>query len=293
MMKYSGHCRRRMGFNAIELVVVVLLVFILLGMVLVALKIQRDSDRILVSPSNNLKQMTLAANNFNAAFKKLPPAFERFGKITFPASVHVHLMPFLEQDSLYQEILKTKGQVGTSNIVHVFLGEGHFRRATNDAAGVQEFAANLRVFSDKGVETPFDANMAPLGPLEPGTASIPRTFEEDGTSNTIVFATKFGQCANGGSHYAANPISPFAAFFGQNAAKVSGHPSDPTAAFQTQPNETQCLTSPLMAQSRNEYGLSVAMADGSIRLINRAVSPRTWNQLVQPNDGMKVEDDWL
>jgi len=48
-----------------------------------------------------------------------------------------------------------------------------------------------------------------------------------------------------------------------------------------------------MAQSRNEYGLSVAMADGSIRLINRAVSPRTWNQLVQPNDGMKVEDDWL
>src|SRR5262249_23406889 len=102
MMKCSGYFRRRLAFTAIELVVVVLLVLILVGVALVALKIQRVSDRIVVSPRNNLQQLTLAASNFNWAFKKLPPAFDKFGKITFPASVHVHLMPFLEQDGLYQ-----------------------------------------------------------------------------------------------------------------------------------------------------------------------------------------------
>src|SRR5262249_42566605 len=157
----------------------------------------------------------------------------KFGKLTFPTSAHVHLMPFLEQGPLYKEILKTKGQKGTSEVIQVFLGEGKFRRATDDAVGVQSFAANFRVFSDKGVETPFDADMVPLGAIEPGTASIPKTFQEDGTSNTIIFATKFAHCGNGGSRYAANPISPFAAFFGQNAAKVSAHPSNPAAAFQS------------------------------------------------------------
>src|SRR5262249_40617831 len=152
--------------------------------------------------------------------------------------VHVHLMPFLEADNLYQEILKTNGQKGTNELVQVFLGEGRVPRT--ESPGVQGYAANLRVFSDKGVATLFDAEMPALGPIEQGTAAIPRTFE-DGTSNTILFATKFHRCGDGGSRYAANPISPFAAFFGQNAAKVSGHPSDPTAVFQTQPNDGQCL----------------------------------------------------
>jgi len=289
MMKYNGYCRQRMGFNVIELVVVSLVVFILLGLVLAVLKIQRDNQRIVVNLSS-IKHLALANHSCNDVHRRLPPAFDKFDKILFPASVHVHLMPYIEQDKLYNVILQSNGQRGTSEVVITFLGEQDFRVGTNDAAGVQNFAANLRVFSDKGVETPFDGNMPALGAIEPGTAAIPRTFQ-DGTSNTIVFATKLAQCGNGGSHYAAAADSPFAAFFGQNAAQVKAHPSAKNATYQLNPSV--CHTTPLMAQSFTGHGLSVGLADGSVYMINPAVSPRTWNQLVQPNDGMNVENDWL
>src|SRR5207244_2701002 len=89
---------------------------------------------------------------------------------------------------------------------------------TNNGAAVQNFAANLRAFSDKGYKTPFEANMPPLAAVEPGAASLPKSFP-DGTANTIAFITKFAECGDGGSRYAAAPDSKFAAFFGQDAAQ--------------------------------------------------------------------------
>src|SRR5262249_7591489 len=146
----------------------------------------------------------------------------------------------------------------------------------NDGAGIQNLAANLRVFSEKGVDTKFDANMPALAGIEPGNSAIPRTFS-DGTSNTILFAAKYGQCKACASCYAAAPNSAFAAFFGQNAATRKAHPSDPTATFQAQPTADQCLTTPLMAQSMSVSGLQVGFGDGSVALINPDISPRTWN----------------
>jgi hypothetical protein len=133
--------------------------------------------------------------------------------------------------------------------------------------------------------------MPPLGPVEPGNQAIPRTFA-DGTSNTIVFVTKLAVCGDGGSRYAAAPDSAFAAYFGQNAAQKKADPADPRATFQMQPGPGQCLTTPLMAQSMSQTGLSVALADGHVLVVSPNLSPRTWNLLVQPNDGMELGDDW-
>src|SRR5262249_26243311 len=86
MMKHSGYCRQRLAFTAIELVVVIFVVFMLLGLVLVVLKIQRQREKIAVSPGNNLKQLIFANHSCNDIYRRLPPAFDKFGKITFPAS---------------------------------------------------------------------------------------------------------------------------------------------------------------------------------------------------------------
>jgi hypothetical protein len=280
--------KKRRGFNAIELVVVVLVVFMVIGVFLVFLRSMRnvrggDGNRSI----NSLKQLSLSANNFNCTHKKLPPAYDQFKQMTFPVSVHVHLLPFLEGDKLYQTILATRGQRGTDEVVWIYFSTTD--STVSNRAGVQNFAANLRVFSDKGVATPFDGNMAPLGLVEPGTASLPKTCE-DGTSNTILFSMKFAECGDGGSRYAAPPNSPFAAFFGQNAAQARANATDRNVTFQIWPSD--CHTSPLMAQSPMKEGIYVSMADGSVRFINATVSPRTWNQLVQPNDGMAVGPDW-
>src|SRR5262249_42773133 len=137
--------------------------------------------------------------------------------------------------------------------------EGKDKR-TGGNLGIVNFPANLRVFTTKGNQTEYNKNMPALGALEPGQPSIPRTFT-DGTSNTILFATKYGKCGNGGSRYAGAPNTAFAPLFGQNAAKVKAHPSDKTATYQLRPGKDDCCTSPLMAQSFTKAGIQVGLAD--------------------------------
>src|SRR5262249_22462404 len=140
---------------------------------------------------NNLKQVTLAAHSSNDVYKKLPPAFDKFAKMEFPASVHIHLAPFVEMDNFYKAYLKAegKGDEATNAILPPLLSP---QDATmrDSGAGVTNWAANLRVFSAKGFNTAFDADMPALAAVEPGNAAIPGSFP-DGTSNTMAFTCKF------------------------------------------------------------------------------------------------------
>ena len=150
----------------------------------------------------------------------------------------------------------------------------------------------MRVFADSGLKTKYNENMPALKAVEPGSASIQRSFR-DGTSNTIAFATKYGYCGEGGgSRYAAAPNSKYAAFFGQNAATMKADPADLKATFQLNPDGKQCLTSPLMAQSFNKKGLIIGLADSVVRTLSPKLSAETWNRAVQPNDGLAMGNDW-
>jgi hypothetical protein len=201
-------------------------------------------------------------------------------------------MPFVGTDNFYTAYLKAegKGDEVTKAILPPFVSpqdpstQGNF-------AGVSNWAANLRLFSDKGFNTPFDADMPALAAVEPGSASIPRSFP-DGTAYTMAFTSKFAECGDGGSRYAAAPDSKFAAFFGQNAAQVPAHPSDVTATFQLAPGKDECSPTPLMGQSFHKSGISVSLFDGSVRQVSSDLSARTWNLVVQPNDNMKPGADW-
>ena len=288
---------KRGGFNAIELVVVIVLVFIILGALLVALKNFSDHERRSISwragpqTYNNLKQLSLACHSFHDVYKKLPPAFDKAGEMNFPASVHVHLLPFIEQDNLYKVYLAQEGKGDWDKyIIPPFIAPQDVTQI-NSGAGHQNLAANLRVFSDKGLATKFDADMPALAGIEPGKASMPNSIP-DGTSRTIFFTTKYGNCKDGGSRFVAAPDSEFAAYFGQNAAVKKADPNDPGGTFQNQPTREQCLITPLMAQGMSISGLQVGLGDGSVALINPDISPRTWNLLAQPNDGMQLGDDW-
>lgn len=239
---------------------------------------------------DRMKTLAVAMHSCNDARRFLPPAYDSFADIKYPASVHVHLLPYLEQDSLYKSFLQ-EGKGKTDASVASF--HAPIDPTLGDGAGVQNLAANLRVFSDIGVSqglpglsTPF-----PVTPVMPGTSAIPRSFP-DGTSNTICFATKFAVCGEGGSHYGANPTSRFAAFFGANGAEKPAHRSDPQAIFQLAPEGSECLARPLMGQSFGPQGIMVAMGDGSVHTVSPTISPIAWNQALQPNEGMPLGTDW-
>jgi hypothetical protein len=277
----------RAGFSRADLLVVTVLGLCLLGLLTPALAGGRQKAERKTT-ENNLKQIALAMHNYHATYKRLPPAYDKVFGFKSNATVHVYLLPYLEQIDLYKQYLDPQGgDKRDKTVVEVFVAPLD-KTNPKPPAGIDNFAANLRVFGNLGVK--YDAPV-PLADTMDAKASIPRSIP-DGTSNTIAFATKYGVCAKGGSRYASPPKSDTAAFFGQNPAKVKAAPGSAAATFQDRPDSKLCLCSPLMAQSYEAEGLLVALFDGSTRTIAPGISPQTWNVALCPNDGMVLGADW-
>jgi hypothetical protein len=259
----------------------------------------------------------------------LPPATGPFGVITPPneasiggvtMTVHVHLLPYVVQDNLYKMIVK--GEVNAAEappektysvhdiVVPDFIDSSD-STLTRSGAGITNFAANLRVFSDLGFNTKWDAQISPragglnLKTGEPwyyGTASIPGSFP-DGTSNTIAFTTQYSVCgAGGGRNLFFNSAglatnSPFFGYYPPLSAASDDLNSNAGAGngvrgeiFQILPAQRDC--NPSYTPQGKALGLPVCLSDGSARRISPSISIRTWGLLVQPNDGLPLPEDW-
>jgi prepilin-type N-terminal cleavage/methylation domain-containing protein len=278
------HPPRRSAFTLLELMIVLFIIGTVIGVLLIALnRDRRGQDN--GATRNHLRQHGLAAHEFCDSYRRLPPAFDSvLGK--GPFSVHVHLLPFLEQKPAFDAFAAGRGNPDA--VIQIFTSPSD---PSGETQGVQNFAANLRIFSKKGFDTPYNAPMPALAECEPGEATIRGSFP-DGISNTIMFATRYGACGNGGSRFAANPASGFAAFFGQVSALSPAHPSQIGATYQLFPAVSECRSVPLTAQSFWKHGLIVALSDVSVRHVSPGVSAETWNRALHPSDGQALGKDW-
>lgn len=118
MTKRRAGDRPASGFTLVELLVVIAIIGILVGLLLPAVQAAREAARRM-SCQNNMKQLGLALHNFESAYKKLPPGYlgpTRNNPDPFIAigsggnqqyySVFVYLLPFMEQNSLYNQFPK-------------------------------------------------------------------------------------------------------------------------------------------------------------------------------------------
>jgi hypothetical protein len=313
---------KRAGFTFISLLVVIAILAMLLALLVPAVQKVREAAARTQSV-NNLKKLTLACHNCNDAYKKLPPASGWFGQVQepklespggIPLTAHIYLMPFIEQDNLYKQILQgavVEGNAGAgktavgSILVPTFLSPQDMTQI-NSGAGVANYVANLRVFSDTGFQTAWDTAIKPAKggvnarsgkPWYQGTANIPRSFP-DGTSNTMAFTTMYGVCgaeAPPTLFYNSPVKDKHSPFFGFHAptAKASQDTDGPTKGeiFQVQPAQKDCNPS-YTPQAFATYGINVSLFDGSVRMVSSSISTRTWGLAQQPNDGIPLGPDW-
>jgi type II secretory pathway pseudopilin PulG len=292
--------RKRTGFTLIELLVILAILALLLGLLVPAMmKVREAAAR--VQKTNNLKQIALGTHSYHDVYKVFPPATNKNGmyancNIPF-ATLSIHLLPYIERHPLAVQILndaKTPGKV----TIPVYCVPAD--PSTTDHIRVQNFAGNVRVFTDGGVLTPFDKTVVLKDQMQCST-SLGRTFL-DGTSNTIMFATRYASSGtastggmaktpcgyydlpltnNGGSFIGTTPMAGNA-----SATSANGWQLMPTLA------QVNCDAAIGMAHAFDPNGLLVALCDASTRYVAPSLSARTWNLALQPNDGFPLPLDW-
>ena len=143
---------RRPGFTLIELLVVMAVIAVLLGLLLPAVQSAREGARR-VHCAKNLKDLITATHAFESASRRFPPASRMYWMTSGPfagktsqTSVHSELLPFLDQQPLYNAI---NFEVPCLSLDDLVFG--------NSSVAAQRIAAFL---------CPSDSNTspAPLGP---------------------------------------------------------------------------------------------------------------------------------
>lgn len=91
--------RHRSAFTLVELLVVIAIIGVLMGLLLPAVQMAREASRR-TQCQNNLRQWGLGFQQYEGAFKEIPPARAADGFLTW----QVTLLPYLEQRALYDRL---------------------------------------------------------------------------------------------------------------------------------------------------------------------------------------------
>jgi len=271
----------------IELLVVIAIIAILIGLLLPAVqKVRQAAAR--AQSQNNLKQLGIANQSFHDTYNYIPGGADPVPGPTGAASVLFFLLPYIEQQNVYNLALQnglTSGPCATP--IKTFRSPlDPNSTPTYSSGGVtyaySNYAWNGAVFITPCVTWSSHLTMAGGFP--------------DGTSNTVVFGEQYSQCGGnnkGWAWYAPNGETAGSEFSPHVECGICpGVPNAATTAPgpQMQPTSSSCDANNLQAMSSG--GTQVSMCDGSVRNVSSSISQTTWIRALYANDGLVLGSDW-
>jgi type II secretory pathway pseudopilin PulG len=291
---------RRSAWTLLELLVVIGIIIVLIGLLLPAVQKAREAANG-IACRNNLHQMGLASHNLNDTYGRLPPAIGSFqgGCGTW----FFHLLPFIEQDNLYQNsrvggIYTVAAKGVYDQPVKVYLCPSDPSVATSGTVadeqgkpwGACSYAINnwlCLALNEDGIFLGLDGGVRlPAG--------VP-----DGLSQTVLYGEKYATCTNKDAGYPVGGSS-WSFYRTDNAAPylwpALGPVVDNKAMFLVRPRPANCLPwndTGGQGSTPHTSGMMVCMCDGSARHLAASINPKIWWWLNTPRGGEPLSgDDW-
>ena len=253
---------RRLAFTPIQLIVVLAVLLLLVGFLAPAVARVRDAAARAQS-MNNMKQLGLAMHNMHDTYGSFPPSVGEFANKT--GTAHFFALPFIEQQNLYNTATNAVWDNDVwSKSITVFI-DPRDRSAPpgnvyKEWLATTNYAANWMVFRD-------------------GNSGLKLTQIVDGTSNTLMFATRYQVCDDTPTAWGYPSLytwAPTTAHYNQTLFQVSPRPED------CDPTRAQAIGGTML----------IGLCDGSVRTLSNRLSASTWANVCDPADGNPLGADF-
>jgi prepilin-type N-terminal cleavage/methylation domain-containing protein len=280
----TTHLKRR-AFTLIELLVVIAIIGILIGLLLPAVQKVRDAAAR-ISSTNNLKQIGLGFQNYASAYSdNLPhnesgPTVTGFGWTDYYPGVFYQILPFLEQQAVYDQ-----GAAGATTVIKTFISPADSSNPSTNAANLANialcsYAANGNLVAVTSGQYPLVTNLG----------RVP-----DGTTNTILTSEQLMNC----NATTPEQLNTWMHFY-PNSGLIAGGPSGSPSQLVTNapaPPPGNLGGNPLNCDNTKPSGshnglILIGMLDGSVRAESQSATRANWAAAMTANGGEVLGSDW-